>query len=405
MPAKKNKNKSTQLLLHRTKYSVPRNDMLKPRPSTEPATLKLPMKSHDWRCREELSRHAETRWGIDKEYCEVKCMRTYTEHHGLAAPTNCYIPARKLGQAAAFLQLVPNRQMLENEKNSLPPSPSRLRMACTLKFFQGTKFNSVEDQDSSSQKSWYLVWDVGLFTGRTEAKAYLVNPSFQALTQHLQRSDTLEKWGLLCEKHHQDEEYGETVPDSEPEQTSAGEVSQAPTRARLARALPYPLPPNLIYGHTIKKESPLPLIKLELSPHQPSRSSSRVVRAMPTPNSNSPNASPVSGVSTQSSQPTNISVKEKQKALEGLSGLRSKSSKTAALGRRQGGGKAPQETSEEERGRIGKRKHSDEVGKDDGNVLKRLKKRIEKGAQPAQSAECSPTPPPRPKPRPIFKGR
>jgi hypothetical protein len=35
--------------------------------------------------------------------------------------------------------------------------------------------------------------------------------------------------------------------------------------------------------------------------------------------------------SAQSSQPTNISVKEKQKALEGLSGLRSKSSKTAAL--------------------------------------------------------------------------
>ncbi|KAJ7327999.1 hypothetical protein DFH08DRAFT_816162 [Mycena albidolilacea] len=254
-------------------------------------------------------------------------------------------------------------------------------MACALKFFQGTKFNSVEDQDSSSQKSWYLVWDVGLFTSQTEAKAYLDNPSSQALTQHLQCSDTLEKWGLLCGKHHQDEEYGETVPDSEPEQTSTGEVSQAPTRAQFARALLYPPPPNLIYGHTIKEESPLLLIKLELSPHKPSRSSSRVVRAMPTPNSNSPNASPVSGVCV----PTRTNF--------------------VTQGRQQGGGQAPQETSEEERGRIGKRKHSDEVGKDNGNVLKRLKKRIEKGAQPAQPADCSPTPPPRPKPRPIFKGR
>ncbi|KAJ7704129.1 hypothetical protein B0H14DRAFT_3646933 [Mycena olivaceomarginata] len=174
----------------------------------------------------------------------------------------------------------------------------------------------------------YLVWDVGLFTSRMEAKAYLDNPSSQALTQHLQRSDTLEKWGLLCGKHHQDEEYKETVPDSEPEQTSTGEVSQAPTRAQLA--LPYLPPPNLIYGHTIKEESPLALIKLELSRHQPSRSSSRVVRAMPTPNSNSPNTSPVSGVSAQSSQPTNVSVEGKQKALEGLSALRSKSSKAAA---------------------------------------------------------------------------
>jgi hypothetical protein len=34
--------------------------------------------------------------------------------------------------------------------------------------------------------------------------------------------------------------------------------------------------------------------------------------------------------SAQSSQPANVSVEEKQKALEGLSGLQSKSSKTAA---------------------------------------------------------------------------
>ncbi|KAJ7319138.1 hypothetical protein DFH08DRAFT_819559 [Mycena albidolilacea] len=203
-------------------------------------------------------------------------------------------------------------------------------MACALKFFQGTKFNSVEDQDSSSQKSWYLVWDVGLFTSRTEAKAYLDNPSSQALTQHLQRSDTLEKWGILCGKHHQDEEYDETVPDSEPEQTSTGEIECPYEFICNARALPYPPPPNLIYGHTIKEELPLPLFKLELSRHQPSCSSSQVVRVMPTPNSNSPNTSPVSGVSTQSSQPTNVSVEGKQKALEGLSALRSKSSKATA---------------------------------------------------------------------------
>ncbi|KAJ7829185.1 hypothetical protein B0H14DRAFT_2594226 [Mycena olivaceomarginata] len=277
MPAKKNKNKE-----HPATSSPNQVLSAKEQHAEAQANRRAYIKSS-----EELSRHAETRWGIDKEYCEVKRMRTYTARHGLAAPTNCYIPARKLGQAVAFLQLVPNGQMLENEKNSLPPSSSRFRMACVLKFFQGTKFNSVEDQDSSSQKSWYLVWDVGLFTSRTEAKAYLDNPSSQALTQHLQRSDTLEK------------------------------------------ALPYPPPPNLIYGHTIKEESPLPLIKLELSRHQPSRSSSRVVRAMPTPNSNSPNASPVSGVSTQSSQPANVSVEGKQKALEGLSALRSKSSKAA----------------------------------------------------------------------------
>ncbi|KAJ7801942.1 hypothetical protein B0H14DRAFT_2614877 [Mycena olivaceomarginata] len=223
-------------------------------------------------------------------------------------------------------------------------------MACVLKFFQGTKFNSVEDQDSSSQKSWYLVWDVGLFTSRTEAKAYLDNPSSQALTQHLQRSDTLEKWGLLCGKHHQDEEYDKTVPDSEQSKPAQGKCPRHQHERNYvlgsdnsiveiecpyeficnARALPYPPPPNLIYGHTIKKESPLPLIKLELSRHQPSHSSSRVVRAMPTPNSNSPNASPVSGVSTQSSQPANVSVEGKQKALEGLSALQSKSSKAAA---------------------------------------------------------------------------
>ncbi|KAJ7829780.1 hypothetical protein B0H14DRAFT_2593866 [Mycena olivaceomarginata] len=213
------------------------------------------------------------------------------------------------------------------------PSCSWFQTGKCWKMKRSTKFNSVEDQDSSSQKSWYLVWDVGLFTSRTEAKAYLDNPSSQALTQHLQCSDTLEKWGLLCGKHHQDEEYDETVPDSEPEQTSTGEVSQAPTRAQLA--LPYPLPPNLIYGHTIKEESPLPLIKLELSRHQPSRSSSRVVRAMPTPNSNSSNTSPVSGVCVPThtnfvTQPTNVSVEGKQKALEGLSALRSKSSKAAA---------------------------------------------------------------------------
>ncbi|KAJ7744821.1 hypothetical protein B0H14DRAFT_2637237 [Mycena olivaceomarginata] len=312
MPAKKSKNKEhpatsspNQVLSAKERHAEAQANNLEA--SREKARLVMQSRRAYMKSSEELSRHAETRWGIDKEYCEVKRMRTYTAHHGLAAPTNCYIPARKLGQAVAFLQLVPNGQMLENEKNSLPPSPSRFRMACMLKFFQGTKFNSVEDQDSSSQKSWYLVWDVGLFTSRTEAKAYLDNPSSQALTQHLQCSDTLEKWGLLCGKHHQDEEYGETVPDSEPEQASTGEVSQAPTRAlqydvgimltlKIARALPYLPPPNLIYGHTIKEESPLPLIKLELSPHQPSCSSSRVVRAMPTPNSNSPNTSPVSGV-------------------------------------------------------------------------------------------------------------
>jgi hypothetical protein len=88
-----------------------------------------------------------------------------------------------------------------------------------------------------------------------------------------------------------------------------------------------------------------------------------------------------------------------------LQGRHSSQIQTKILQGRRQGGQAPQETSEEERERIGKRKHSDEVGKDDGNVLKRLMKRIEKGAQPAQLAECSPTPPPRPKPRPIFKGR
>ncbi|KAJ7839243.1 hypothetical protein B0H14DRAFT_3458844 [Mycena olivaceomarginata] len=229
-------------------------------------------------------------------------------------------------------------------------------MACAPKFFQGAKFKSVEDQDSSSQKSWYLVWDVGLFTSRTEAKAYLDNPSSQALTQHLRRSDALEKWGLLCGKHHQHDEYGETVPDSEPEQASEGEASCASTPARSrgamqrrryvdpqkssgsddsiveieqpyafirsSRAPPYPPPPNLIYGRIIKEESPPLRIKREspplqpspllqpLPPLQPSRSSSRVVRAMLTPDdtdyyfdSDSPDASPVSGAHVQSSAP------------------------------------------------------------------------------------------------------
>ncbi|KAJ7709111.1 hypothetical protein B0H14DRAFT_2646484 [Mycena olivaceomarginata] len=202
---------------------------------------------------------------------------------------------------------------------------------------------------------------------------------------------------------------------------------------RSARAPPYLPPPNLIYGRTIKEESPLPRIKLKLSPLQPLRSSSRMVRDMLTPDntnyyfdSDSPDVSLVSGVhvpthtessaprSAQSSQPASITVEEKQKALERLSGLRSKSSKTAApvQSKRKSSrdddeevDKPPRKRQKKSEEGSGKQKRSDEVGKDDGKALKRLKKRIEKGAQPAQPADRSPTPPPRPKPRPIFKGR
>ncbi|KAJ7711689.1 hypothetical protein B0H14DRAFT_2645629 [Mycena olivaceomarginata] len=246
-------------------------------------------------------------------------------------------------------------------------------MACALKFFQGTKFNSVEDQDSSSQKSWYLVWDVGLFTSRTEARAYLNNPGSQALTQHLQRSDTLEKWGILCGKTPprrgvrrdcaglgaRANQHRGSVPG-----TNTSTIIECPYEFICnARALPYLPPPNLIYGHTIKEESPLPLIKLELSRHQPSRSSSRVVRAMPTPNSNSPNTFPVSGVSAQSSQPANVSVEGKQKALEGLSALQSKSSKaTAPVKSKQ---KSSRDDDKERRGWEGRRECVEEAEEKD----------------------------------------
>jgi hypothetical protein len=121
-----------------------------------------------------------------------------------------------------------------------------------------------------------------------------------------------------------------------------------------------------------------------------------------------------SSKSAQSSKSANVSVEEKRKALERLSGLRSKSSKTAApvKSKRKCSRDDDEEVEKPPRKRqkkieegSGKRKRSDKVGKDDGKALKRLKKRIEKGAQPAQPSDRSPTPPPRPKPRPIFKGR
>ncbi|KAJ7867093.1 hypothetical protein B0H14DRAFT_2573068 [Mycena olivaceomarginata] len=219
----------------------------------------------------------------------------------------------------AFLQLVPNGQMLENEKNSLPPSPSRFRMACALKFFQGTKFNSEEDRDSSSQKSWYLVWDVGLFTSRTAAKAYLDNPSSQALTQHLQHSDTLEKWGLLCGKHHQDEEYGETVPNSEPEQTSTGEHQSPAVSATTKSDIRTHYQGGVASATYQARVVSPPAIMFQLpggasSAHPKQQQSQRVSSVWSPP---------------QLSQPANVSVEGKQKALDGLSALQSKSSKTA----------------------------------------------------------------------------
>ncbi|KAJ7709114.1 hypothetical protein B0H14DRAFT_2646487 [Mycena olivaceomarginata] len=96
--------------------------MLKPRP----ATSKLPVKRRDWRCRayiklsEELSRRAaETRWGTDKEYREIKRMRTYTEHHGLAALTNCYIPPKKkAGSSRGLLAAGSKRAKARKSKKS-----------------------------------------------------------------------------------------------------------------------------------------------------------------------------------------------------------------------------------------------------------------------------------------------
>ncbi|KAJ7337618.1 hypothetical protein DFH08DRAFT_812941 [Mycena albidolilacea] len=84
---------------------------------------------------EELSRQAaETHWGIDKEYCEIKHMRwaiitiilqvaqDYSEHIAndmawLPSQIATSLPKKKLGRAAAFLQLVPNSQRLENQKS------------------------------------------------------------------------------------------------------------------------------------------------------------------------------------------------------------------------------------------------------------------------------------------------
>ncbi|KAJ7711741.1 hypothetical protein B0H14DRAFT_2645622 [Mycena olivaceomarginata] len=417
--------------------------MLKPRPSTEPTTLKLPVKRHDWRCR-------ETRWGIDKEYCEVKRMRTYTERYGSAAPTNCYIPARKLGQAAAFLQLLSSSitikipdglhaQVLSRHQIQLggikTPVARRAGIWCGMSGYSQAGaplclmfflffFLSIDSNFWVAERKPRPIWII---------PAPRPSPSiFSALTRlksggfSVENTTKTRSTARLCRTRSQSKPAQGKCPRHQPEhdyeaQYDVGimltlkmcwdltilfvEIERPYEFICSARALPYPPLPNLIYGHTIKEESPLPLIKLELSPHQPSRSSSQVVPAMPTPNSNSPNVSPVSGVSTQSSQPMNISVEEKQKALEGLSGLRSKSSKTAAPV------KSKQKSSRDDDKEVDKppgnvrRRHSDEVGKDDGNVLKRLKKRIEKGAQPAQSADCSPTPPPHPKPRPIFKGR
>ncbi|KAJ7669814.1 hypothetical protein B0H14DRAFT_2657718 [Mycena olivaceomarginata] len=273
--------------------------MLKPRPATS--------KLRDWQCRayikssEELSRQAaETHWGVDKEYYEVKRM------------------------------------------SSLPPSPSRFQMACVPKFFQGTKFKSVEDQDASSQKSWYLVWDVGLFTSRGGFS--------------VENTTNMRSMARLCQTRSQSKPAQGKHPMHRPQHdyvlesdNSIIEIECPYEFIRSTRAPLYPPPPNLIYGRTIKEESPLPRIKLESSPLQPSRSSSRVVRAMLTPDdtdyyfdSNSPDVSPVSGVhvptrtessaprSAQSFQPVNVSVEEKRKAFERLSRLQSKSSKTAA---------------------------------------------------------------------------
>ncbi|KAJ7349400.1 hypothetical protein DFH08DRAFT_807889 [Mycena albidolilacea] len=69
---------------------------------------------------EELSKQAaETRWGIDKEYREVKRMRIYTERYGLAALTNCYIPAKKeAGSSRGLLAAGSKRAKARGSKKS-----------------------------------------------------------------------------------------------------------------------------------------------------------------------------------------------------------------------------------------------------------------------------------------------
>ncbi|KAJ7759851.1 hypothetical protein B0H14DRAFT_2634282 [Mycena olivaceomarginata] len=64
----------------------------------------------------ELSRQAaETCWGIDKEYREIKRMR-WDIITIILQQTATSLPKNKLARAVVFLRLVPNGQRLANQK-------------------------------------------------------------------------------------------------------------------------------------------------------------------------------------------------------------------------------------------------------------------------------------------------
>ncbi|KAJ7727871.1 hypothetical protein B0H14DRAFT_2640813 [Mycena olivaceomarginata] len=271
------------------------------------------------------------RWVIITILLQVAKDRSEYKHYGLAALTNCYIPAKKSWvepwPSCSWFQTGKARGRKSQMQISLLSITIKIQDGLRAKFFQGAKFKSVEDQDSSSQKSWYLVWDVGLFTSRTEAKAYLDNPSSQALTQHLRRSDALEKWGLLCGKHHHTTSTARLCRTRSQSKPAKGKLPVL--RPQHDRELPSPTvstPTKSDIRRIIKEESPPLRIKRESPPLQPSpllqpspplqpsRSSSRVVELCSPPDdtdyyfdSDSPDASPVSGAHVQSRHPATTS--------------------------------------------------------------------------------------------------
>ncbi|KAJ7729119.1 hypothetical protein B0H14DRAFT_2640503 [Mycena olivaceomarginata] len=235
----------------------------------EKAKLRMRRRRAQIKESEESSKEAaEQRREADAEYRQMKRMRTYVDRHGLLALTNHYIPLKQQAGAKYIPGILAEGKKWAKTKEARAVKADykrRIKAAGPFEksemFFPSNNFKSMEDHDTHSSKSYWLVPDVGLFTSKTAANSQCGPDNEGRWKQHAQRRHAEEEWASICARRHHDNRGGVPV-------SRALTTAPAPRRHHHRNGTQLTPACSTSARHLVKSEEPPPTppVKIEEAP-------------------------------------------------------------------------------------------------------------------------------------------